>query len=184
MENSLDELDINKFDKECKRMLIQKFTYEWKFKLKENSKLNLYDQIKHIFGKEKYLDDIKSFLMRKTITKFRCSDHKLEIEVGRHKKTSREKRVCKLCTIGVETEMHFLCTCPSYRELREKVFDKDVIDLNVGKEILACKEKTVSIKLGNYLQKALKIRESDLDAVNEHERMLKHLFGMGFVVMN
>ena len=119
MENSLDELDINKFDKECKIMLIQKFTYEWKFKLKENSKLNLYDQIKHIFGKEKYLDDIKSFLMRKAITKFRCSDHKLEIEVGRHKKTPREKRVCKLRTIGVETEMHFLCTCPSYNMQRK-----------------------------------------------------------------
>ena len=45
MENYPAEYDINKFEIECKKRLTQKFTYEWKSKLKkEDSKLRLYDQ--------------------------------------------------------------------------------------------------------------------------------------------
>ena len=112
--NNPNEMSANEFDKECKKRLIKKFTYEWKSKLKkEDSKLKLYDQIKHIFGKEKYLDEVVNYSMRKFITKFRCSDHKLEIEVGRHKKIPRENRVCRQCPNDIETELHFLCSCPS-----------------------------------------------------------------------
>ena len=155
-----------------KKRLTQKFTYEWKSKLKENLKLNLYNQIKHVFGKEKYLDDIGSFKMRKSITKFRCSDHRLEIEVGRHKKISRDERFCKFCPTEVETESHFLSKCPTYKNLRGKIFDKEIIDTNLEQDILACKIKDTTLKLGNYIHKALKTRESIIDAQNEHERML------------
>ena len=61
------------------------------------------------YGKEKYLDDTENFMMRKSITKFRCSDHKLEVEVGRHKKITRDKRVCRRCPNEIEIETHFLC---------------------------------------------------------------------------
>ena len=101
-------MDFTNFEEECKKRLKQKFIYEWKIKLKESSKLILYDQIKHIFEKEKYLDDIDCFQMRKSITKFRCSDHKLKIEIGRHKKIPREERFCESCRSEVETESHFL----------------------------------------------------------------------------
>ena len=53
----------------------------------------MYNQVKHVFGREKYLDDIDSFEMRKLITKFRNSDYKLEFEVGRHRGTINDKRI-------------------------------------------------------------------------------------------
>ena len=58
--------------------------------------------------------------MRKSITKYRCSNHKLEIEVERHKGITSVERVCKLCPNELETESHFLSTCTGYEKLRKK----------------------------------------------------------------
>ena len=164
--------------------LTQKFICEWKIKLKENSKLDLYDQIKHVFGKEKYLDDLTSFQMRKSISKFRCSDHRLEIEVGRHKKTKREERYCTFCPNEIENESHFLSKCPSYKSLRLNLFNKETIDTHFEKDILACKDKSLTVKLGLYLDKALKKRDIFIDALKEHERMLKHLIENGYTIID
>ena len=131
LENRVDEFDACKFEKECKERLWLKFKCEWKTKLKENAKLNLYNQIKHVFEREKYLDDIESFKMRKSITKFRCSNHKLEIEVGRHKGIASDERVCKLCPNEIETESHFLSKCTGYEKLRKKIFGNEKIDYKI-----------------------------------------------------
>ena len=114
--------------------------------------------------------------MRKSIRKLRRSDHKLEAEVGRHKKITRDKRVCRLCPNEIETETRFLS---SYKTLREKIFN-EVINASLGQDILACEEKT--IRLGGYILKASKIREPTIDTMNE--RMLKYLLDRGFVVVD
>ena len=46
----------------------------------DSGKLNTYRQIKIDFRKEKYLDSIKNFRERSTLTKLRISAHRLEIE--------------------------------------------------------------------------------------------------------
>jgi hypothetical protein len=46
------------------------------------------------------------FNSRKILTKFRISDHKLEIEIGRYKKVPREQRICKACKV-LDDEKHF-----------------------------------------------------------------------------
>ena len=82
--------------------------------------MEFYDKIKTSFSFENYLD-LSKFSQRKTITKFRCSDHTLEIEKGRHKKIPRESRLCKLCdSAEVESEEHFLLKCNYYDNLKEK----------------------------------------------------------------
>ena len=45
------------------------------------------------------------------MTKFRCSNHALETDVGRHRKLNVEDCLCKLCKADVETELHFLQIC-------------------------------------------------------------------------
>ena len=63
---------------------------------------------------EKHLN-IENFDNRKVLVKFRCSDHSLEIEKGRHKKIPRTERFCKLCSTDIlETEKHFLFECKVY----------------------------------------------------------------------
>ena len=84
----------------------------------------------------------------------------------------------------VETVSHFLSKCPYYKRLRERIFGKETIDLRLEQDILSCKMKYMTLKLGQYIQKAYKIRESVIDALSEHERMLKQLLKMGFIVVD
>ena len=72
----------------------------------ESSKLFIYSKIKNTFNTEKYLLNINNFNSRQLITKFRISDHNLEIELGRYKKVPRDQRLCKTCKV-LDNEEHF-----------------------------------------------------------------------------
>ena len=143
-----------------------KFIEEWLNKLAgvnmrvgETSKLRFYKLFKTSFGKEPYLDHIKDFRLRKILTKFRCSDHTLEIEVGRHKNLKVEDRVC--CDNGdVESEMQFLAFCPTYTQIRNHFFGN--IDPINWIDTLACKDRDTSYRLANYMDKSFKLRKNIL----------------------
>ena len=63
-------------------------------------------------GGSLYLDKIKNFEQRRTLTRFRISAHKLAIETGRYKGIPRHDRICTRCTDNtVEDERHFLFSC-------------------------------------------------------------------------
>ena len=55
------------------------------------------------------------------ITRWRLSNHRLNIEVGRYAvpKTQRANRVCSLCHV-LEDEEHVVFTCPRYQDTRSK----------------------------------------------------------------
>ena len=86
------------------------------------NKLRFYKTSKLSFCRGPYLDSISDFTLRKIITKFRCSDHCLEIEKGRHIKLKLEERICKLCKSDIETELHFIQDCPAYSDIRSHFF--------------------------------------------------------------
>ena len=82
-----------------------------------DSKLRTYALFKTQMGCEKYLHEIKNVGTRQSLTKFRLSNHILNIEKGRHTtpKTPKELRFCPFCPNNVEDEVHFLLSCPVYR---------------------------------------------------------------------
>ena len=86
--------------------------------MKGGNKLRFYKTFKLFFCREPYLDSILDFTLRKIITKFRCSDHCLEIEKDRHIKLKPEERICKLCKSDIETELHFIQDCPACSDIR------------------------------------------------------------------
>ena len=98
--------------------------------------------------------------MRKIITKFRCSDHALEIEKGRHKKLKVEERICKICKTDVETENHFLQNCPVYENIRFQFFDIEL--MNNWNHILRCSDQKTAYNFSNFLLKAFKLRDNML----------------------
>ena len=98
------------------------FVKYWYKSLKSNRKLNFYSTFKKSLCFEKYLDIVPFYKDRKLYTKFRCSDHNLEIEKGRHYKLAKMMRICKLCQKQVETEKHYLVFCLSLNIIREKDF--------------------------------------------------------------
>ena len=67
-----------------------------------------------------YITDTKSVTTRKNVTKFRLSNHKLLIEVGRHQGLEANERFCPFCTHSVEDEMHFIFECSIYKDQRNR----------------------------------------------------------------
>ena len=161
----------DQFSKICKSKIKDLFLQQWTAQLMgvnvdhpHSSKLRFYKLFKTNFTREPYLAEISNFHLRKRLTKFRCSDHKLEIEVGRHKKIDAKDRVCRICMDGVETEEHFLRFCPKYCNLRTRYFGGMNTFLD-WREILKCTDKKTSYNLANYVTKALTLRDSTLEAL-------------------
>ena len=61
--------------------------------------------------------------------KLRISNHKLNIETGRYENISRCNRICPVCGLSVEDEIHFLFDCPKYSAMRDDFFNK--IDIRI-----------------------------------------------------
>ena len=112
-----------------------------------------YKSIKNKLEFETYLD-IPSFEGRKAIAKVRCSDHSLQIEKGRHKKTPRENRICNFCPLKVvETEEHFLTTCTFYYRYKPKY---ELQTMDNAKDLINNTDPTV---LGKYLAEVFSERK-------------------------
>ena len=93
--------------------------------IQNSSKLAVYSTFKDEFMYEPYLDilDIQKHL--KSLIKFRCSDHNLEIEQGRYSQKDLSERICNYCKerfnwYVIEDEFHVLFHCEKYTNLRLK----------------------------------------------------------------
>jgi len=65
--------------------------------------------------------------LKRTLTKYRLSEHSLAVETRRHRKTwlPAEQRLCCHCSLSQpETESHFLTKCEKYINIRETYFPK------------------------------------------------------------
>ena len=93
-----------------------RFKESWQSQVNTSSKLEFYRHSKRTFCKENYLDSVKNYTDRVSLTRLRISAHRLEIELGRRQKTPRPKRSCKWCstnsnTTDIENEFHLLNIC-------------------------------------------------------------------------
>ena len=128
----------------------------WSTALKSNKKLSFYRSFKKSLDFEAYLDYVTFYKDRKLFTKFRCSNHLLEIEKGRHHNVSKGNRICKMCNKQVETEKHYLLFCPKLNKVREKDFAAMwFIYIN-------SKEPKLTYKLVNFVRKAETIRRAHI----------------------
>ena len=158
----------DQFSKICKTKIKELFLQQWNAHLMglnidhpQSSKLRFHKPFKTNFTRKPYLTEISNFHLRKQLTKFLCSDHKLEIEVGRHKNIDPKNRVCRFCKDAVETEEHFLRFCRNYSILRTRYFRGTNTFLE-WREILKCTGKKTSYNLVNYVTKALTLRDTTL----------------------
>ena len=152
--NSIETSNI--LDRVTVKSIKSSYIKYWGTKVISNTgRLEFYKKIKKDFGFEDYLT-LPTFKERKTINKLRCSNHGLEIEKGRHQKTPREDRKCKLCSSGnIETEEHFIFHCNLYDNLKtnyefrytiNNIFNTENLD-TVGKYLVdAFHERTLKLK--------------------------------------
>jgi len=111
------------------------------------------------YAHQSYLQAITNVQLRQSLSRFRCSNHRLEVECGRHakpEKVSRRDRVCRLCPLGVvEDEDHLLLMCLTHHDIRRK------FDQQLGKQLTPCSllpelmhsanQKAVDLYLVSYL---------------------------------
>ena len=179
-EFDLEDADINQFDKsfnQIKHSLKKKIksaihdTYSKKVQSKlssltDSSKIFLYSKIKSEFKIENYLTDMPNFKTRQLLTKFRVSDHNLEIEVGRYRNIPRNERLCVNCK-RIDDEFHFFLHCDRNILLRKQLFDK-ILRLNPNfiseqpldklKYILDPKFELLPV-VGNFIKQSLELRK-------------------------
>ena len=104
------------------KTLEEKYLTFWKHKLENSSKLTFYSTFKTDHNLEKYLEVIKDPYKRKCLSRFRVSNHSLQIEIGRYQNIPREERLCPICNSGeVESETHLLLSCKAYEHSRENL---------------------------------------------------------------
>jgi hypothetical protein len=108
---------------------IAKKTLEKLSSFNETSKLYIYSKIKSELKLENYLLFFSNFKMRQLFTKFRVSDHSLEIESGRYKNITREERICKNCNLNeIGDEYHFFLKCTANHSFRNNLFNKIILN--------------------------------------------------------
>ena len=114
------------------KVVKERFDKYWLYDMNNSSKLRTYKTFKTVFGTEPYLINSKLFRVRRLITKFRVSNHRLEIEIGRYTqpKTPLEDRICKNCDLNkIEDEYHCIIECP-YMEEKRTSFFSEIFDDN------------------------------------------------------
>ena len=141
----------------------------------DSSKLRTYSLFKTEIGYENYLSEITSVYERKSLTKFRLSNHTLMIEKGRHLRIDRHSRLCKFCS-QVEDEIHFLIKCKTFELHRKKLFEtasNDIFYFNhlsdQAKFIVLLKNPAIVHYTSDYVHKTLGIRDFLLE---EHKNYI------------
>ena len=134
-----------------------------------SNKLRTYAIFKKNAGFEDYLVQVKSVKERQMVSKFRLPNHRLMIEIGRHRGIENAAdRTCPFCPGVMEDEFHFLFDCITYRLPRQNllapIFDSihgfEFLSRDQKLEILMCK---MDVNLCKYIYRCSEIR-SFLDA--------------------
>ena len=97
---------------------------EWSQKLPSKPKLRTYSLFKSEVKTEDYVVSNIPKFKRSVLCQLRIGILPLEIETGRYTRKSLDERLCKLCKLNVEDEIHFLCVCPELQIIRDKYYSE------------------------------------------------------------
>ncbi len=135
--NNQSTLSISRLIHAFHKVVKKQFEKYWSDSIGKSSKLRAYRTFKTVFGTEPYLINSKFFRVRRLISKFRVSNHRLEIEIGRYTdpKTPLEERICKNCNLNkVEDEYHCIIECPYMSEKRKTNFPETMNNVDTTDE--------------------------------------------------
>ena len=87
--------------------------------------MRTFGKLKTTIGISPYLTQVKHLDSCKAFSKVCLSNHDLMIEKGRHLKIDITQRFCPFCPRSIETELHILLHCKTYRVMREPLWSEN-----------------------------------------------------------
>jgi len=75
----------------------------------------LFRELKTVFERSAYLNQLHNVKYRHILAKLRLSSYKLNIEIDRHITIDRQYKKCIRCNLNdIEDVFHFILVCPDY----------------------------------------------------------------------
>ena len=145
------------------------FTPKLNESIQNSPRCDLYKHIFSLLNQEKYLCVDISPVLRRAFAKFRCSSHKLKIELGRHFNIARDDRVCHHCLLNhdillVETEYHCFFYCSLLNAERQTLLfswyqgRNDIMSIY---NLLKSKKLTTIRKVAKYISTFLTLKDEN-----------------------
>jgi hypothetical protein len=163
--NMTDQMHIFANDDLCdidtiKQYFIVDMKRKWVENVRNKPKLRLYRQIQTDMREERYLRLNLSRKERSHIAQLRAGILQLSVETGRYRNISLHERIC----VGpdcndVETEIHFLFTCPLYTTLRQQYISQFIRNVDYVSALKYLCELQPR-QLAKYIVKAMTLRQS------------------------
>ena len=97
--------------------------YEWQHEVLMKPKLELYAQHKENIDVEYYVKCHMKKAERSLLAQLRSGTLGLKMETGRFVGISINERICDMCSLEIENEIHFVCKCPLYLVDRDTLFN-------------------------------------------------------------
>ena len=140
---------------------------EWQRGILVKPKLRTYITLKNSFKEEEYSSKNMSRRLRSLISQIRLGILPLEIEIGRFRGVSPEGRICQNWNMGVvEREVHFICECPLYNDLRHVMNNKYIFPVNMVNATMSDKIELIMSTncrfLGTYICQAWDRRSDNM----------------------
>lgn len=125
----------------------------WLREIQQKPKLRTYIQFKDNLKPEKYVCSSIPRYQRSIMASLRSGILPLKIETGRYESIPADERICELCCSGdIENEVHFLCSCSFYKDLREQFYRRFVVDTDL--ETLSINEIFIYLMTSRQTQTA------------------------------
>lgn len=142
----------------------------WHSDIEDSAKCEHYKHFKSMLNVERYISFNLPFYLRKAVAKFRCSNHNLNIEMGRHAGIQREFRTCSYCLrhdnlYCIEDEFHAFFECKLYDDIRQRFLPTHLYNnksLFEFYRILTLNNSDMVKQIANYIFHILK-RRNNLD---------------------
>ena len=110
---------IDNFRNLIKLRLRDQFIQKWHDGISQGGKCTNYRMFKLTFRLERYLIELPDQLC-KSLTRFRCRNHRLPIESGCRENIQSNMRTCQYCLKDIGDEFHYLLSCSHFNNTRKQ----------------------------------------------------------------
>ena len=150
--------DEKTFLKEFKNRLITEYKPEWSDSIATNERYLMYNTFKSSLTMSLFLQDLKHIKARNCLLRIRLGVSQLRSHRLRFARNAEADLACPFCNHEIESEIHFILSCPMYNELSDKYIPRKYVRcLSLFKlsVLFASENKYLQFRLATFLHKFL-----------------------------